>query len=198
MARQREATTNRLVDIIASIKMERRSGQLTVRRGEGPLAEEGMLIFREGQITRARVGRRIGPEALNWLSTWGQTHYLFSTDASDISGPATSPLVPSSPRLATYPHLQVSRIDTDRLDAPYPLAYGVPYATIALTDALQRIEQARLSRAHRRLYLLIDGHRSAIDLVPLSGRTATEVRRMLYDLEWLGIIRIANPPAANL
>ncbi|MGH2506872.1 MAG: hypothetical protein ACRDHZ_05585 [Ktedonobacteraceae bacterium] len=45
MTQQGEATTDRLVGIIASIKMERRSGRLMVRRGEGLTAEEGTLLF---------------------------------------------------------------------------------------------------------------------------------------------------------
>jgi hypothetical protein len=89
-------------------------------------------------------------------------------------------------------------VDTDRLESPYPLAYGVPRPTVDLEEATKRIEQAGLSRTHRRLYLLIDGHRSAIELIPLIGKQAEEVRNMLYDLEWLGVIRILNPPSLAL
>src|SRR4051812_21954611 len=105
MAQQREATTDRLVGIIASIKMERRSGQLTVRRGTGPTSEEGTLIFLRGQITLASVERRTGSDALNWLSTWGQARYIFTPTASEIDSPTTFPTQPSSSfnAVATHP-----------------------------------------------------------------------------------------------
>lgn len=199
MAQQREATTNRLVGIIAEIKLERRSGQLIVKRGKGLASEEGMLIFVKGKITQAHAGRRSGPEALNWLSTWGQTRYIFTPTIVEDAPETFFPLSTSSTGSAgTYPHLQASRIDTDRLETPQPLAYGVPHAIVGFTEASNRIENAGLSRAHRRLYLLIDGHRSAIELVPLLGKKAEEVRNMLHDLEWLGVIRIVNPPEVGI
>jgi hypothetical protein len=198
MAQQRETTTNRLVGIIAGIKMERRSGQLIVRRGEGLAEEEGRLIFVQGQIMQASVGRRNGAEALNWLSTWRQARYIFlpANARADEALPFLS-LSSSSPEKVTNPNLRIAQIDTDRLERLYPLAYGIPYPTIESDKAMQRIAQAGLSRAHRRLYLLIDGRRSAVDLVPLSGRKAEEVRKMLHDLEWLGVIRVSNPPVAD-
>src|ERR1700730_11960673 len=96
MAQQRETTTDRLVSIIASIKLERKSGQLRVRRGEGLTSEEGILTFAQGQITQASIGRMNGPDALNWLSTWGQAHYTFlsvtpiTEIARELPAPPTS------------------------------------------------------------------------------------------------------------
>lgn len=199
MAQQHETTTDRLVGIIASIKLERRSGQLTVRRGEGLTIEEGTLTFRQGQITLANVGRRNGSDALNWLSTWRQARYIFTPTASEANAPTTFHTLPvSSPNMvATHPGPPIARVNTDDLDSPLALAYGIPHTTVELNEAMARLEKAGLSRAHRRLYLLIDGHRSAIDLVPLSGKKAEEVRNMLHDLEWLGVIRIANPPSES-
>src|SRR5260370_36464532 len=87
MAQQREATTDRLVGIIASIKMERRSGRLLVRRGDGLTSEEGTLVFVQGQVVEAHVGRRSGANAVNWLSTWGQARYVFTPLASNKETP---------------------------------------------------------------------------------------------------------------
>jgi len=196
MAQHHEATTDRLVGIIASIKIERRSGQLTVKRGEGLNAEEGILIFIQGQITQANVGRRNGPEALNWLSTWGQARYTFMPLTPDEELPIVLSAISlsGSGRMATNPHLPAAQVNTDSLTSPHPLAraYGIPYTTAELMEATARIQQAGLSRTHRRLYLLIDGKRSAIELVPLLGKSAEEVRNMLHDLEWLDIVRITN------
>jgi len=197
MAQQREATTDRLVGLIANIKMKRKSGQLVVRRGEGLTSEEGTLIFVQGQMMQASVGRRTGSDALNWLSTWRQARYTFIPTASETSVSTLFSPLPSSSfgTTGTHPSLQIVRIDTDRLQSPQLLAYSVPRVTIELDEAMARIKRAELSRTHRRLYLLIDGHRSAVELVPLIGKPAEEVRNILYDLEWLGVIRIANPPA---
>ncbi|HEU5381096.1 MAG TPA: DUF4388 domain-containing protein [Ktedonobacteraceae bacterium] len=202
MAQQREAMTDRLVGIIASIKMGRRSGQLIVRRGEGLTAEEGTLTFVQGQVVQAHVGRRSGSDALNWLSTWGLARYIFESLDSDKEMPAVvSPLSsPSSERKVTSPLFLVAPVNTDKLEAGAPQAptQGVPSIIVELSEATARIDRAGLSRAHRHLYLLIDGHRTVLELVPLVGRRVEDVRNMLHDLEWLGVIQIANPPFTEL
>lgn len=200
MAQQREATTDRLVGIIASIKMERKSGQLRVRRGEGLTTEEGFLTFAQGQVTQASVGRRSGAEAVNWLSTWGQARYIFLSAAGDERVPfAPTPPASSPGKALTSPSLPTARVNTDRLDTedlkltPPPLpAEEVPRLCIEMREAATHIERAGLSRAHRRLSLLIDGHRSLHELAPLIGKGADETRSMLHDLEWLGIIQITT------
>lgn len=196
MAQRREAITDHLIGIIASIKMERRSGQLRVRRGEGLTSEEGTLTFIQGQVTQASVGRRSGAEALNWLSTWGQTQYIFTSAAADKGANFTFTALLSSPpdKIATNPGLQAAQVHTDRLKTdPLPApSQEVPHVSVELSEAMARIERAGLSRTHRRLYLLIDGYRSVDDLEPFIGRKAEEVRSMLHDLEWLGIIQITH------
>ena len=201
MAQQREASTDRLVGIIATIKLERKSGQLRVRRGEGLTSEEGALTFVQGQVTQAHVGRRNGSDALNWLSTWGQAHYIFTSTLSPTEEGNLSlafPELPSSSpgRIITNP-LPEEQINTDKLEFTSSQAPGseVPYISVELAEAMPGIERAGLSRSHRRLYLLIDGHRSVHDLAPLIGKQVEEVHSMLHDLEWLGIIRIANLPS---
>lgn len=193
MAQQREATTDRLVGIIASIKMERRSGRLLVRRGEGLTSEEGTLVFVQGQVAEAHVGRRSGANALNWLSTWGQTRYVFTPLTSNKDTPIPmggfdSAFSPAPGRAVTSP---LQPINTDKLE---PTVSGIPSATVALAEAATRIERAGLSRAHRHLYLLIDGQRSTFDFVPLVGKKVEEVRNMLHDLAWLGVIQFSSPP----
>lgn len=196
MAQQREATTDRLVGIIATIKIERKSGQLRVRRGEGLTSEEGMLTFIHGQITQASVGRRSGAEALNWLSTWGTTHYVFTSPDSDEEIELAFSTLPSSSsgRTATNPGLQAMQVNTDRLatEPRQANSHEVPRICVTLHEATERIEHSGLSRSHRRLYLLIDGRRSTNELEPLIGKKNEEVRSMLHDLEWLGVIQIST------
>ena len=204
MAQQREATTDRLVGIIASIKMERRSGQLIARRGEGLMSEEGILVFVQGQVTEAQVGRRNGANALNWLSTWGSARYTFTSlvAGKEVPGRGFTPVPMTSPGKATSPLSPlrpVSPVNTDKLESgvSHIPTNGVPRIIVAFTEATARIERAGLSRVHRHLYLLIDGQRAALELVPLVGRKVEEVRNMLHDLEWLGVIRVESPPATE-
>ncbi len=199
MAQQREATTDRLVGIIASIKMERRSGRLTVRRGEGLMSEEGKLVFVQGQVTEAQVGRRSGADALNWLSTWGSARYTFTTSpvvGKEAPDRGFTPVPMTSPGKVTSPLRPLAPINTDKLErgSSHILSNGVPHITVSFAEATARIERAGLSRAHRHLYQLIDGQRTTIELVPLVGRKVEEIRNMLHDLEWLGVIRVEGPP----
>jgi hypothetical protein len=194
MAQPREIITDRLVGLIASIKMERGSGQLWVRRGEGLTSEEGILTFIQGQITRASVGRRSGAEALNWLCTWGQARYIFvATGSSDGSARifAVPPL--SEPgRATTNSGPRAAQVTTDRLETEPLQRAGreVPRSRVDFNEANRRIERAGLTRSHRRLYLLINGQRSVDELKLLMGRKLEEVRSMLHDLEWLEIIQV--------
>lgn len=210
VAQQHETTTDRLVGIIANLKLERRSGRLTVRRGEGLTAEEGTLLFVQGQVTQANVGRRSGPDALNWLSTWRQARYIFTpTDAGEEAMGASVLLPPALPSPngnashAVPPAAQSngSRWDPPQINAnrsnsahPDPPAYEVPYGIVELATATALMDRSGLPRLYRRLYLLIDGYRSVAELAPLLGRTIVEVRAMLRNLESLGIIRLIYPP----
>lgn len=196
MAQQREAITDRLVGIIASIKLERKSGQLRVKRGEGLTSEEGILTFIQGQVTQARVGRRSGAEALNWLCTWGLARYTFTSPGSDEEVALNFSVQADAEvdRTATNPGLRMTQVHTDRLETE-PLAgtdQEIPRICVEFNEATTRIERSGLSRSHRRLYLLIDGQRSVDDLEPLIGRKAEEVRSMLHDLEWSGVIQFTN------
>lgn len=196
VTQQREAITDRLVSIIATIKMERQSGQLRVWRGEGLTAEEGILTFMQGQIKQASVGRRSGADALNWLSTWGRTHYLFLSARSELEERVLRdiPALPATSSGSEEKHTDrldlESPVHTDRLDleSPIPSDGETPCPYMKFHEAMKQIEKAGLSRAHRRLYLLIDGRRSIHDLASLLGKERVEVRSLLCDLEWERVI----------
>src|SRR5205807_8030735 len=57
----------------------RRTGVLTVKRGEGNTLEEGMITFANGQIIQAQTGRYSGSEAKNRLSAWGTCRFIFAS-----------------------------------------------------------------------------------------------------------------------
>lgn len=209
---QYETATDRLVSIIQSIQLGRASGVLTARRGEGATQEEGLIIFINGQVTEASVGRRTGSGALNWLSTWGRCRFSFVP--SDTS-PVTTPFLPSyqNGNTGSYPRIQAPTSDkqsgplerhSDSLTPSGPLASAagqsnssapiaiIPFTTLPLGEALRWIEQSRLSRIHKHLFLLIDGHRSVTELVRLTGKNQDEVHGLLRDLVHTGVIRIGE------
>jgi hypothetical protein len=190
MAQQRETATDRLISIITTIKLERQSGQLRVRRGEGLTSEEGILTFVKGQITQANVGRRNGADAVNWLSTWGQAYYIFFSAGLAVQ-PVRDVLTPPPISAAEEENVTdrlVARTNTDKLGTE--AGVRAPSVCMPLSEALARIEQSGLSRTHRRLFLLIDGRRSEYELATLLGKKVEEMRDMLLNLEWLGIIHL--------
>ncbi|MGH3180355.1 MAG: hypothetical protein ACRDOE_00370 [Streptosporangiaceae bacterium] len=75
--RPQEQQAVRAIDVIRAGQLQRRTGNLTMRRGSGITAEEGWIQFELGQITGAAAGRRRDADARNWLSTWGACRYLF-------------------------------------------------------------------------------------------------------------------------
>lgn len=189
MSQQFEAVTDRLVDVIKDIKIGRRSGLLTARRGEGIAAEEGNLIFANGKVAQANVGRRNGADALNWLSTWGSCRYIFLPTSNDAGKPSpsfdswkgvttTDPLPPQTPIHTPIPETLPGAIRVD-----------IPRSTLPGVEGLRHIDARRLSRSHRRLFLLVNGHRSLQELTHLVGKSQGEVQEILRDLERIGVVR---------
>ena len=218
MSQQQELLTDRLVHVISSIQRGRSSGVLTAKRGEGIFLEEGTIAFTNGQVSQANVGRRRGSEALNWLSTWESCRFIFvPTEArvqvSQPSLPAKS-IATSPPALGPPDHMTRTRLseqqtsglsslekrdglqvvseresngENGQTDTP---ASAAPYPTQRLDTGLHQIEQHSLSRVHKQLFYLVDGHRSIVDLVRLTGKRGSEIYKLLEDLERAHVIRI--------
>jgi hypothetical protein len=218
MVQQQEMMTGRLVHVISSIQRGLRSGVLTAKRGEGIFLEEGTITFAKGQVSYASVGRRRGSEALNWLSTWESCRSMFvptevGVQVSQPSLPAKS-LAKSPPALGPPEHMTKTRLSaqqTSMLSSPEEQegselaperesngeegqtdtpASAAPYPTQHLDTALRLIEQYGLSRVHKQLFYLIDGRRSIVDLVRLTGKRGSEIYKLLGDLERAYVIRI--------
>ncbi len=114
----------------------------------------------------------------------------------------TSPFIPSVPNQTqsqpiSDPYLRAIRPRTGPLPNTQPFSHSAPLSRARVRtprsvrrydDALQMIETIGLSRAHRRVFLLIDGKRSTPEIVRLMGRNYEEVLRLLEDLESAGII----------
>ena len=198
MPPQRETATNRLADIIEVAQLGQKSGILTVERGSGTTLEEGSITFVDGQVTEASAGGRNGLEALNWLNTWGACRFAFVSSAINDSGlhipiPSSSP-APTSRNQWMQPPASNGQVrwaakgdrnsdGTGNADEP-----AAPYRTKQVDEALRLIERTGLSRMHWRLFLLVDGQRTDLELGRLLGRNQHEVYRLLYDLERVGIV----------
>ena len=183
---QRETATDRLADVIQVIQLGRRSGMLTVERGRGATFEEGTITFVNGQVAQASVGSRRGREALSWLSAWRSCLFTFITSSANESAPFQSP---SSPYNGISRPQQSSNGNrsTQRLDAFVPKG-DVPHRIKPVEEVLPIMQAMGLSRAHRRLLLLIDGQRNVSELVRLVGQSGEEVFKQLDELERAGFI----------
>jgi hypothetical protein len=220
---QYEITTERLVNVIRSIKLGQQSGELTVRRGEGGMLEEGTVVFVSGQMTQAAVGRRSGLTAFNHLCTWGYCRYTFLSSVPGEFRPVNLPPAFPSERLraatdtiseAQHPRapgtnaLTGGQISFPGALSPPPQIYEENNSNVAregpggnrivlrstrpLNDVLRLINQQRLSRSHRQLFLLIDGQRSLAELMLLMRKNHYEIHALLRDLEHLGVIEIGG------
>jgi Domain of unknown function (DUF4388) len=205
MAQQNATITNSLANVIQVIQLGRKSGVLTVERGEGMTFEEGVITFVNGQAIDAQAALFNFQDALRWLGSWGTCRYEFiptptskmpampasvSASAFDrgTTDTGTHPRVPTSPLRESAARRQASN---GRMPAISLMpASIVPHPAKSLEESLRRVEQLSFSRHHRRLLLLIDGQRNIAEMVRLIGHTQYEVQKLLVDLEQAGIIQL--------
>jgi hypothetical protein len=208
MPQQPTTSTDRLADVIEVIQLGRKTGILTAERVTGSVLEQGVITFVGGQVLQASVGHHKGFPAFSVLKTWGACRFAFTpSDPPQI----TQPLPPVSGdssafrALATDPTLHTrAMVNHEQAGSMAvveqgmkgagsiqagPAAGGVPYPIRPYDEALVWIERVGLSRAHRRLFLLLDGYRTLPELVRLMGRVQEEVNALLRDLEGAGLIR---------
>ncbi len=187
---QPATSTDRLANVIQVIQLGRKTGTLTVEREGSYGLEQGIVFFVNGQVARARAQHLEGMAAFQWLNTWSACRFTFVLSTS----PATTVKLPAVPPDVMAGH----ESNGNRASSPGSNGWVRPEARIPfqhrpLEEALRAIEQAYLSRAHRRLYLLIDGHRSSAELARLMGRSQQEVDALLRDLERAGVIQRLYP-----
>lgn len=197
MRQQRGTTTDRLANVIQVLQLGRKTGMLSVERGEGTTREEGMMTFVQGQVIQSLAGQRSGQAALTWLNGWGACRFTF------VAGQTEHPTDPLTalpragtlqPPYDTYAQMQLwTEPDPaeKRLSGYAAVAPSMPYRTRQTGEALRILERAGCSRIHRRMLLLIDGQRTPEELGRLLGRTQYEVRQLLHDLMVLGLIRLS-------
>jgi Domain of unknown function (DUF4388) len=209
MPQQPATLTDRLANVIQVIQLGRKTGTLSVERSSGNSLEQGTVYFVNGLMTQASAHQLRGLAAFQWLNTWGSCRFTFTPSDSAV---ATNRLV--SIRLGQVPASKHEGFqDTDptiRIQAqarafsssgtennqnrhhgisPQNVSGSIPNQVRFLEDAVERIERMKLSRAHRRLFLLIDGHRTTADLARLMGRRQVEVDALLHDLERADVVK---------
>ena len=208
---QQETTTDSLISIIQSIQLAQENGVLIAKRGEGGTLEEGAIVFVNGQVAQATVGWRTGSGALNRLSIWGKCRYIYTTSngvAQPLPSTPTPDLDRGQPAIADpHPRRQVPLVEkpSNALNRPagplktvrgqtflFPSVLLILSPTQPMNEALRRIEQNKLSRFHRQLFLLVDGQRSFEEVIRLVGKSQGEVYRLLCDLEGIGVIHIGG------
>lgn len=198
MPQQPATSTDRLSNVIQVIQLGRKTGVLTVERFKGSNFEQGILTFVNGRVTQASVGQYNGAAAFNALNAWGECRFTFTPSATaQITQPLPSitGYEPNYRDYATDPTLRIQAVAGEQATngagdkQAHTAAVGVPYPIRQYDEALLRIERMGLSRAHRRLFLLVDGHRPTPELVRLMGRGKEEVEALLRELERAGVIQ---------
>jgi hypothetical protein len=174
-----------LVKIIQAFQIGRTTGSLIVTRGVGANYEVGQLVFLNGSVVRAKVGRREGREAFNWLSTWGKCRYTFvlSTTTEHVTGSLSG----------EYQNQFVQEEAKAALGESGQTNETVPYRSKPLEYSLQLLTKKSLSRMHRNVFLLVDGARKVRDLMRLLKLNENEVLTLLHDLQDTGVISLPIP-----
>jgi uncharacterized protein DUF4388 len=208
MPQQPTTLTDRLANVIQVIQLGRKTGTLIVERSSDNSLEQGTVCFVNGLMTQASAHQLRGLAAFQWLNTWGSCRFTFTPSESAATTTKLHSLRPdqipasehetfqdTGPTIRIQAQAQAfsgSRTDNN-LDHQHDLSLhnasgSIPNQVRSLDDAIQRIERMKLSRAHRRLFLLIDGHRTTTDLARLMGRRQVEVDALLQDLERADVV----------
>jgi len=208
MPQQPTTLTDQLANVIQVIQLGRKTGTLLVERSSGNSLEHGTVCFVNGLMTRASAHQLRGLAAFQWLNTWGSCRFTFTPSDSAVTTnklPSLRPgQIPASEHERfqdTDPTIRVqaqakafsgteSNQDRQNNRSPQKASDSIPNQVRSWEDAVQRIEHIKLSRAHRRLFLLVDGHRTTTELARLMGRRQVEVDALLQDLERADVVKL--------
>lgn len=182
--KSRGTATEKLADVIQMLQIARKTGSLTATRdGMDNALGQGTIIFHNGQIIDATIGQLRGTDAFNSLMAWQACHFVFqpgtTSNASQVSP------VPSNGSMNNAASMVYGREPPNTS----PVLPSAPYRIQQVNEILPYFNRLGLSRAHRQLFLLIDGKRTMPELVRLIRHRPEEVDTLLADLERAGLIR---------
>lgn len=198
MTQRRVTATNQLSAVVDALQLGEKTGILTVERGEDETFEEGVIVLVKGQIVNAAIGPYKGRDAAGKLFSWQACRFSFVPmlpDQADAGqGRATLPEELAETKTVSK-YLQDSFDDVQQMppevqDHLSRRPYLSVYSHEALNSILRALDRQGFSRAHRRLFLLIDGRRSIRELAALISRTPDEAMGLLADLEHAGFIQL--------
>jgi len=135
---------------------------------------------------------------LGFISQVVQKYTHTSDTIAQVAEEASSPFpLPKTPSPAAYPLNPLTpipptilpQVEMTRLHAPFRLMNG--------PEVVNYMERFGLSRLHRHVFFLLDGQRTAVDVVRLTGRSFYEIQHLLADLERLGLIRMEHAPVGK-
>lgn len=199
MIQQIKTETDRLADVIQVLQLGQKTGKLIVERSDNSIFEQGLITFVNGQITQVRVNQLRGADALSWLRSWRHCHFTFLVEQNPgvlgilrqmppleypPPGQIMTPLPPTSSSASLDPQQAPS---TEATLTPWLVA---PYPVRHIEEGIRLIERLGLSRAHRHLFLLIDGRRTVKELIRLIAYTPGDVLKLLLDLKRAGVIQL--------
>lgn len=196
MTQRRVTAANQLSTVIDVLQLGRKTGVLTVERGEGETFEEGTMTLVHGQVVQATTGFYRGTDAATKLFSWQACRFLFVPMPPEQIAQATLPI----------PHTQMdAKVVTENTNGSFYRGQQTNLAAqgdmsrrpiIAahykepMNDILHMLDRQGFSRTHRRLLLLIDGRRSIRELAALIRRTPNETLALLVDLEQADLVRL--------
>jgi hypothetical protein len=208
MPQQPNTSTDRLANVIQVIQLGRKTGTLIVERSSSNTLEYGTVGFVNGLMTRASARHLRGLPAFEWLNTWGTCLFTFTPSDSTATTKKLHSLRPDLVPASEHDRFQdfdqtvhtqakaFSKVDTgnkqDRQhdQSPRKTPGSIPNQVCSWEEAVQRIDSMKLSRMHRQLFLLIDGHRTTTDLARLMRRRQIEVDTLLQDLERADVVKL--------
>jgi hypothetical protein len=194
MSEPRVTATNQFSTVVDALQLGKKTGILTVERGEGGTLEEGILAFTNGDVVNATLGSYQGRDAVTKLFSWQACRFSFvSMSLQQIVAyqeklwgpvkPAGAEIVDEDKHLPAKADLALPETDSLSRGPFFP-------AADALDTVLASLDRQGFTRAHRRLFLLIDGKRSVEELAMLVGHPPDEIVVLLADLERAGFIRL--------
>ena len=144
-----------------------------------------------GQITHAHSGphqAKIGAELAEYLESLPlYIHSHHGRDATTMATFFTTVAAVSDDLIHT--HSDARRLAHNEWADPCIPPFSRPVRPNQYTQDYNCWQEPDSARIHRNAFLLIDGSRTFPELARLLGRSETETRQILQDLEHIGIIQ---------